>query len=251
MFTSKAPVESVEKIQENIFILKLYSPEISKIIKPGQFCNIKVSETDFPLLRRPFSISDVEGDYIYFMFNKHGEGTRILSEKRKGDTVDILAPLGNGFTYEDDYDVALMVGGGLGAAPFPFLSREIKNKKMVTLIGGRTEKDLTDWGLRNVYFSTDDGSKGFHGNVVELLKSKLKEFIGSEIKIFSCGPTPMLKALQKFSVDNNLKCEISTECAMACGFGICQGCPIDSIEKDKYYLVCKDGPVFDAEAIIL
>ena len=87
--------------------------------------------------------------------------------------------------------------------------------------------------------------------MVELLKSKLKEFIGSEIKIFSCGPTPMLKALQKFSVDNNLKCEISTECAMACGFGICQGCPIDSIEKDKYYLVCKDGPVFDAEAIIL
>lgn len=251
MFTSKVPVESVEKIQENIFILKAFSPQIASAIKPGQFCNLKVSETDFPLLRRPFSISDVDGDYISFMFNKHGEGTRILSEKRKGDVIDILAPLGNGFTYEDDYDTAVMIGGGLGAAPFPFLTRRLKNKKIVTLIGGRNEKDVTGWGLKNVFYSTDDGSIGFKGNVVELLISKMNDFKDSEIKIFSCGPTPMLKALQKFTVDNNIKCEISTECAMACGFGICQGCPIDSAEKDKYYLVCKDGPVFDAEAIVL
>lgn len=251
MFTSKVPVESVEKIQNNIFILKVYSPEIAKGIKPGQFCNIKVSETDYPLLRRPFSISDVEGDFISFMFNKHGEGTRILSEKKKSDIIDILAPLGNGFSFENDFDIAIMVGGGLGAAPFPFLTREIKNKKIFTLIGGRSKNDVTDWGMQNVSFSTDDGSIGFQGNVVELLKSKMNEFTGSEIKIFACGPTPMLKALQKFTIDNNIKCEISTECAMACGFGICQGCPIDSKEKDKYYLVCKDGPVFDAEAIIL
>jgi len=251
LFTSKVPVESVEKIQENIFILKAFSPQIASAIKPGQFCNLKVSETDFPLLRRPFSISDVDGDYISFMFNKHGEGTRILSEKRNGDVIDILAPLGNGFTYEDDYDTAVMIGGGLGAAPFPFLTRRLKNKKIVTLIGGRNEKDVTDWGLKNVFYSTDDGSIGFKGNVVELLISKFNDFKDSEIKIFSCGPTPMLKALQKFTVDNNIKCEISTECSMACGFGICQGCPIDSAEKDKYYLVCKDGPVFDAEAIVL
>lgn len=251
MFTSKVPVESVEKIQDNIFILKAYSPEIAKAIKPGQFCNIKVSETDFPLLRRPFSVSDVDGNSIFFMFNKHGEGTRILAEKKKADVIDILAPLGNGFTYDGDYEIAVMIGGGLGAAPFPYLTREIKNKKIVTLIGGRNKNDVTDWGMRNVNFSTDDGSIGFHGNVVELLKSKINEFGGSEIKIFACGPTAMLKALQKFAIDNNIKCEISTECAMACGFGICQGCPIDSMEKDKYYLVCKDGPVFDAEAIVL
>lgn len=253
MFTSKVPVESVEKIQDNIFILRAFSPEIAKAIKPGQFCNIKVSETDFPLLRRPFSICDVDGDYISFMFNKHGEGTRILSEKKKGDTIDILAPLGNGFTINDDFQIAIMIGGGLGAAPFPYLTRMIKNKEIVTLIGGRNQKDVTDWGLQNVHFSTDDGSLGFNGNVVELLKSKISEFENKKIKIFSCGPTPMLKALQKYAVDNNLKCEISTECAMACGFGICQGCPIDSSEqgKDKYYLVCKDGPVFDAEAIVL
>ncbi|KAB2838339.1 MAG: dihydroorotate dehydrogenase electron transfer subunit, partial [Melioribacteraceae bacterium] len=88
MFTSKVPVESVEKIQDNIFILKVFSPEIAKTIKPGQFCNIKVSETDYPLLRRPFSVSDVEGDFLFFMFNKHGEGTRILSEKKNGDIID-------------------------------------------------------------------------------------------------------------------------------------------------------------------
>lgn len=152
MFTSKVPVESVEKIQENIFILKAYSPEIAKTIKPGQFCNIKVSETDYPLLRRPFSISDVEGNFISFMFNKHGEGTKILSEKKKGDVIDILAPLGNGFTYNDDFDIAVMIGGGLGAAPFPFLTREIKNRKIVTLIGGRNKKDVTDWKMENVFF---------------------------------------------------------------------------------------------------
>ena len=79
----------------------------------------------------------------------------------------------------------------------------------------------------------------------------MSEFTGSEIKIFACGPTPMLKALQKFTIDNNIKCEISTECAMACGFGICQGCPIDNADGDGYYLVCKDGPVFDARMVRL
>ena len=106
--------------------------------------------------------------------------------------------------------------------------------------------------MKNVSVATDNGSIGFKGNVVKLLESKLDFLKEQKIKIFGCGPNPMLKALQKFSLANNFNCEISTECAMACGFGICQGCPVDSTEHpDKYLLVCKDGPVFNVKDIVL
>jgi dihydroorotate dehydrogenase electron transfer subunit len=188
------------------------------------------------------------------MFNVHGEGTRYLSEKKEGDILDILAPLGNGFNIEGDYKTAVIVAGGIGAAPFPLLTRYLisSDKKIVTLMGGRNKNDLTNYGLVNLDYSTDDGSKGFHGNVVQLFKSKIENYSLDEIKVFACGPTPMLKALKEFCDKNNIQCEISTECAMACGFGICQGCPIEStFNGEKYLLVCKDGPVFNSKDVIL
>ncbi len=254
MFIAQCKVESVEKLAENIYLLKACSPEIASSIKPGEFCNIKVSESNFPLLRRPFSICDVVGDDIYFMFSVHGEGTRYLAEKKAGDVLDILAPLGNGFDLEDDYETAVIVAGGIGAAPFPMVTKYLaeKDKEIITFMGGRNESDLTDYGMTNLNYSTDDGSKGFHGNVVELLKSKIDDFNLDEIKVFGCGPNPMLKALKEFCEEKNILCELSTECAMACGFGICQGCPIESTFNDeKYLLVCKDGPVFNSKDIIV
>lgn len=246
-------IEEIKELEHNIHLFKVKSPEIANNINPGEFLNIRISELAIPLLRRPFSVCDVENDSFYFMFNTMGAGTKLLALKKPGEFIDVLGPLGNGFNIEDDFDRAIIIGGGLGAAPFPFLTRLLKDKKeIITLIGGRTEKDVITYGLENISVATDDGSLGFKGNVVELLEEKLDETGNVKSKIFACGPTPMLKALKILTEQKNIECEISTECAMACGFGICQGCPIQSAaDEDKFLLVCKDGPVFNSKEVIL
>ncbi len=122
MFIVNSPVVETLQVHENIFIQKIHSPEIARIVKPGQFLNVRVSINSFPLLRRPFSICDVDGENIFLMFNVLGEGTKILANKQKGDLIDILGPLGNGFNLNDDYKNAIIVAGGLGSAPFPFVT---------------------------------------------------------------------------------------------------------------------------------
>lgn len=243
-------VDSTIKLTDKYHLIKIYAPQIASKVTPGQFCNIKVSETTVPLLRRPFSVSDVDGDYIFFMFDVCGSGTRILSMKEKGDTLDILGPLGNGFNIEGDYNNAIIVSGGIGVAPFPLLTRKLEGKNITTYLGGRSSEHLITYGLKNVNLASDDGSEGYHGNVLELLMKNGSNIISDDTRIFVCGPSPMLRALQKFSNDNNYDCQLSTESAMACGFGICQGCPIE--DKDgNYKLCCKDGPVFNSGEIVL
>lgn len=253
MFIENLRIEECITLKENIYLIKIHAPKIASNSHPGQFCNIKVSESSFPLLRRPFSICDIEDDYVYFMFQIFGEGTRLLAEKSEGDYLDILGPLGNGFNPDGNFDTAVFVGGGIGMAPFPFLNRRIGNNKQVkTFIGAGTGKEIIDYGVINNFYSTDDGSKGFHGNVVQLLEENKDEIKQLNSKMFACGPTPMLRALQEFALQNNIDCEISTESAMACGFGICQGCPIKTTEsEDSYSLICKDGPVFDIRDVEL
>lgn len=252
MYIEKSRVESIREITQNIYLLKVYSPSIANTVKPGQFCNIKVSETDYPLLRRPFSVCDVEEDSIFFMFDIHGEGTKILAQKNIGDELDVLGPLGNGFTTEGDYDTAIIIAGGIGAAPFPYLIKKIPiDKNIITLIGGRSKNNIVQYGMKNIFMATDDGSEGFNGNVVELFENIKSNFKDISFRIFACGPNRMLKVLQKVSLDNKYDCQISVECAMACGFGICQGCPIDKLDEEGYYLVCKDGPVFNTNMVKL
>ena len=253
MFIINAPVEKTIELDNKIFLLKIRCAEIASIIRPGQFLNIKVSKTIYPLLRRPFSVCDVEGEFFYLMFNILGEGTKILAEKHFGDTIDVLGPLGNGFNINGSYDTAVIVGGGLGAAPFPYLIREIgNNKKVYSFIGGKTHNDVITYGMKNISIATDDGSLGYKGTIVDLLQESIELLKSSKIKIFACGPNAMLRSLKDFCIKNNFDCEVSTECAMACGFGICQGCPIESAKQsDKYLLVCKDGPVFNVKDVIV
>ena len=252
MYIEKAKVESIEKINEQTFLLKLFSPSIASSGKPGQFCNVKVSERTDPLLRRPFSICNVEGESIYFLFDIHGEGTKLLSSKKLGDEIEILGPLGKGFVYDGSYDTAVIVAGGLGTAPFPFLiNRLAKDKKVAAFVGARSKNLVLQHGLKNISVATDDGSMGFHGTVVDLLKKEISSIAKNKFRIFGCGPNPMMKALQKYAVENDFDCQISVEGAMACGFGICQGCPIEASDGESYLLVCKDGPVFDARKVKL
>lgn len=235
------------------FVISCKCSDLAKSILPGQFCNIKVSDTHIPLLRRPFSISYVNAENISFMVNIHGKGTEILASKKEGDYLDVLGPLGNGFNYEnEDYSKAIIIAGGIGVAPFPYLISKLEqlNKSVECYLGFRTKNEIINEGMKNYFISTDDGSFGLHGNVINLLEEKLK--YDNSYKLFVCGPSPMLKAVQKFAADNNYNCEISTESAMACGFGICQGCPIESTHQDDHYmLVCKDGPVFNSRDVKL
>jgi len=246
----KSKVEDVKQITGNIFLLKANSPKISSEIKPGQFCNIKVSETDYPLLRRPFSICDVDGDSIYFLFDVHGEGTRILSEKKTGDEIDILGPLGNGFNLDGDFETAVLVAGGIGVAPFPYVTRALTGKKkIISMIGGRSKEAISLYGIENYFIATDDGSEGVKGTVIDLLNENISKLTEGKVKLFTCGPNPMFRALKDFCIENDIECEISTESAMACGFGICQGCNIEKSDKTGYKLICKDGPVFDIKDV--
>jgi len=248
-----APVDNVIQLENNILLIRIFAPGVARTVNPGQFVNIRVNDSTNPLLRRPFSICNVEGDYIYILFNIYGEGTKLLAHKKQGDTIDILGPLGHGFNLTDDYDTAVIAAGGIGSAPFPFMTRVIGNSKnIITFLGGRTKHDLITYGLKNIHISTDDGSLGLKGNVVDLIRENIDLFSGKKIKIFACGPNSMLRVLKEFCLLHDFNCEVSTECNMACGFGICQGCPIEAINRpEQYYLVCKDGPVFNIKDIVI
>lgn len=249
------PVQTVQQVADNVFVLTFVSDQIVQSASAGQFVNIKTDEGFEPLLRRPFSLYTTQGSLAQIIFNVIGKGTAVLRNKRPGETIDVLGPLGVPFSLNSpSFDTAILVGGGMGVAPMPMATRELvrQGKNVVTLLGARTASAVIDAHLRDVRVATDDGSRGFHGNVVDLLKRVLSEGELSKPKIFGCGPTLMLRALQSYVLENDLMCEASLEGPMGCGFGICQGCPVELVGSEKRYaLMCKDGPTFDMRRIRL
>lgn len=230
---------------------------IAKSAKPGQFLNIKLSDGLRPFLRRPFSIHDISGNKLEILYEVLGEGTKILSGKKKGECLDIIGPLGNGFDYRKTRkhckQVALLVAGGIGVAPLLYLAKKIKVTDLIVLIGAQTksqvlcEKEFKDLGC-DVRIATDDGSVGFGGRVTELLKSLLPKISNSSAVIYACGPKPMLKALADISSKSNIPAQLSMEEHMSCGIGACLGCVVKT--KKGLERVCKEGPVFDAGHLI-
>jgi dihydroorotate dehydrogenase electron transfer subunit len=248
LFQQICPVTSCEEVAAKTFLLRFYSPEIAATAQPGQFVNILAAEAGKgPLLRRPFSVSRIEGTVVDVLFHVIGDGTKLLSQKNSGDSLDVLGPLGQSFQIQAEYDTALMVAGGIGVAPFPFLTDDLlkRGKNIESYIGYRNAGQVYTDHLQNVHIATDDGSKGFHGTVVQLLEASLIQSNFGKVKIFACGPTVMLKALTGLAQRLNVCCEMSLEGQMACGIGICQGCAVERAERTSTYaLVCKDGPAF-------
>jgi len=247
------PVEGVQAVAEETFLLTFISREISVAVQPGQFVNIRVSEQCVPLLRRPFSVHRVNGDRVEVVFNVVGRGTELLRRKRPAELLDVLGPLGVPFRYRGgDFSTAILVAGGLGVAPLPLLTAALRaeEKTVMTFLGARTGGRLVERHLENLRVATDDGSSGVRGTVVDLVRAHLADREVGGVKMFGCGPTAMLKALASFARQSGIPCEVSLEGQMGCGFGICQGCPVElEGEERSYALMCKEGPVFDVSKI--
>lgn len=247
-------VSSNDEVAEGLYVLRFRSDRIARSAQPGQFVNIRVADGFMPLLRRPFSVSRVDGNTVEILFNIVGIGTKLLSEKRPGNELDILGPLGTPFTSHGEFDTAVIVAGGLGVAPFPLLTDWLlrEEKSIVSFVGARSAYYLYRSYLKNLHYATDDGSAGMRGTVVQALEQYFDAHSVSKPKIFGCGPTKMLKALSSFADRRGIPCEISLEGDMACGIGLCQGCPVERVHGErKYALVCKEGPTFNYQEIVL
>jgi len=233
---------------------------------PGQFVTLHLPGNLTPLLRRPFSIHRLinqNGAFrgIEILYKVVGGFTEKLSRAVAGDTVDLLGPVGNGFTVSENVKSAALVGGGIGIAPLVFLAETLAEKGIrlsdsIVCLGGRTSLDILckdDFQAAGITVrtATDDGSQGEQGLVTALLADWIKAGPQNMTDIiYACGPMPMLRAVADIARQNHLPCELSVETIMACGLGACLGCAINKDDASgKYQHVCIDGPVFDARKL--
>ena len=254
MVQESCEVTRVSEVAPHTFSLEFCSPGIAETAAPGQFVNIRINRPNSPLLRRPMSVCDVEGEIVKILFNVVGTGTSLLAQTIVSEAIDVLGPLGQGFDLTNPPGLAIIVAGGLGVAPFPFLARSLARQEVpfVSFVGAKTANQLVLDGLPNVSAATDDGTRGYRGTVVELLRSWLDRSAVSRQTVFACGPAAMLRSLQQFMQELKMSCQASVETAMACGIGLCQGCPVELVEgPQQYKLSCKDGPVFDLSKIVI
>ncbi len=244
---------SCEEVAPRIFRMLVENGELAKSAKPGQFLHIECGDTISMPLRRPISICDVQGDTICFIFEVKGRGTQALSVAR--GSLNILGPVGNGFMIDPEkYQNPAVVGGGIGVYPMLYLTKSLsdvsvylgfRNKSLVTL-----EEEFAS-ASKTLSVSTDDGSYGHHGFALDALK---KDFAEKKFDIvYACGPKGMLKAIQAFAKEAGVPCQISLEERMGCGIGACLTCSCETHEEGagKYKRVCRNGPVFWAEEVIL
>ena len=245
-----AVVVSQEQNATDIFSMWIRT-EAAETARPGQFISMYTNDGS-KLLPRPISICEIdkENGTLRVVYRVTGEntGTEQFSKMKAGDTLPIIGPLGNGFPLEKaEGKKAFLMGGGIGVPPILELAKQLHCEKQI-IIGYRDEetflrKEFEENGT--VYISTEDGSVGTKGNVMDAIRANA---LSADI-IMACGPTPMLRAIKNFAEENDIECYISMEERMACGIGACLGCVCKSKEKDHHTNVhnkrcCKDGPVF-------
>lgn len=272
-----APVVEQEQTARDTFRLRLRCPEIAEQITPGQFFMIRSPGTDNPLLGRPFALYDVYEengrpagvDFVYLVI---GKLTSLLRTLQAGDDLEIWGPLGNGFPIPQSGHLAV-VAGGIGQTPFLAVAREalglqqygnpprgISNRpSRITMCYGVRSADylagLDDFTLDglDLRVATDDGSRGHHGFVTELLEELIKGDSPPD-SVFCCGPEPMMHATSALCARHDVRCWLSLESPMACGFGACFSC-VTRVRQDDgtwdYRRTCVEGPVFPAEQLML
>ena len=274
----EAKILKNERVAPGFYRMRVESPYLARNSKPGQFVEVKCSDCLEPLLRRPLGVHRITRDGIEMLYEVVGKGTELLSRKRSGDMVDIIGPLGNGFvinqkTEKPKNGKTILIAGGAGVAPLLSLAESLafsveriayrgKTKIHVFIGACRKEhilcaKDFKKLGAK-VYITTEDGSMGRKG----FITSYLSDFLSAKryplnANIYACGPVGMLKAVAEIAKSHRIPCQVSLEERMACGIGVCLGCPVKVKTNHKplttnneYKMVCKDGPVFDAKEII-
>ncbi|HPU85798.1 MAG TPA: dihydroorotate dehydrogenase electron transfer subunit [Candidatus Latescibacteria bacterium] len=266
---SIVPVDEPARILEQaavapgFFRLRLHAPRIAGNAVPGQFVQVRVMDDLEPFLRRPFSIGDADpsSGSIEIVYHVVGKGSRRLSERKAGERILLLGPLGNGFRLPDTGTV-LLVGGGVGMPPVYFAAKSIRGCRVCVIQGARCaerllyREELSSLGIQHRE-TTEDGSARSKGLVTAALIETLSDFPPDETKetveILACGPPAMLAAVADIARTHGVRCQVSVEERMACGFGICMGCAVQKRTSGtrEYALVCVDGPVFDATQIAL
>ena len=247
-------VKAVERLSDKHVLLRLTDDKPLPEMLPGQFVEVRVDGSSSTFLRRPISINfvDYSANELWLMVAMVGDGTRKLGDLQPGDTLNCVLPLGNGFTIANSQKPlakSLLVGGGVGVAPLLYLGEVLQQQgcEVTFLLGGRGAKDLLELSLFNRYgrvcVTTEDGAMGEKGFVTN--HSVLAE---SFDKIFTCGPTPMMKAVARYANEKDIDCEASLENMMACGLGACLCCVEKTTEGNL--CVCKDGPVFNIKRLL-
>ncbi len=278
VFQGKTKVIFNKRVAPGHYVIRLKAPVLAKTVQAGQFVQINVGadprvrplagrHRGLPLLRRPFSILSASESAIDILYAVVGEGTKILSKKRTGDSVDVLGPLGNSWGRIKSERKAILIGGGVGIPPLFFLAQreKVRRSQIEVFLGARHKSLLLCQkefqGLEiPVHVATDDGSAGFKGYVTDLVRRdvgadpRVRPLVGRHRGlplrpyIYACGPESMLKAVAKIAKELQLGGEVSMEAPMACGFGICVGCAVPVV-GGKYKLCCYDGSVFKINEI--
>ncbi|MBB3851338.1 dihydroorotate dehydrogenase electron transfer subunit [Parageobacillus caldoxylosilyticus] len=245
-----------EQIAKNIYEITLSGHLVEEMNAPGQFVHVKVTSQTAPLLRRPLSLCRIDQDAseCTLIYRKVGIGTTLLSEKRPGETVDVLGPLGNGFPLDavEKGQRALLVGGGIGVPPLYELAKQLVEKGVIVtnVLGFQTkdavfyEQEFSMFG--ETYVATVDGSYGMKGFVTDVIDQRGISFD----VLYACGPKPMLKALEQAFPHKEVY--LSLEERMGCGIGACFACVCRVPDSETAYKkVCSDGPVFKAGEVVL
>ena len=255
LYYENVSITGNKKLTEDIFDMRFRSHDIAAAAKPGQFVNIYCNDSS-RLLPRPVSICETDGDEIRVVYRVVGSGTGELSGLRSGDMINVTGPVGNGYDVDminNTFDSVMLFGGGVGIPPMIELSKRLSIKKNVFL-GYRDVLFLNEVfdAEADVHIATEDGSSGTRGNVLDALKES-----GADAELIcACGPLPMLRAIKKYADEHGKKAFFSMEERMACGVGACLGCVCKTRDKDEHSQVnnarvCVDGPVFDADDIVI
>lgn len=240
-------------IARNIFEIILQGDITRNMTKPGQFVHMRVGNSSEFMLRRPISICSVDQQEqtLTCLYRADGKGTKFLSTLKAGDTVDILAPLGNGFPVEKAHNTALLIGGGIGVPPLYELSKQLNARgvKTIHVLGFQSKEDMfyidKFESLGTTHVATVDGSYGTQGFVTDVIKAIPADYD----TFYTCGPIVMIKAIQESLPDT--PGYVSLEERMGCGIGACYACVCEADNEDGYVKICTDGPVFEKGALSL
>ncbi|MDP2232707.1 MAG: dihydroorotate dehydrogenase electron transfer subunit [Actinomycetota bacterium] len=242
-----------ERVTTGVGLIALHAPHVAARVRPGQFVHVRIAEGTQAILRRPFSVHRVAGERIELLYQVLGDGTRRLSLAQAGDTMDLVGPLGTGWRVPAGAAHALIVTGGLGAAPLGMLAEEIAAAGVaVTVAMGApcverlVARELFECVARRVEVATDDGSAGEHGFVTAVSERLLasEEFHA----VYTCGPETMQRVVAAQAARTGVACQVSLERLMACGIGACLSCVVST--RDGLKRACVDGPVFNAEEVL-